>query len=325
MVKLRTLGLSQAYRHNLREGWAWAAEEFRQRGFRLSAFSDPVQLDRVLEKVIQGAYDEGEKCYKVRLAVVAVQRKLRISGALLRSSWAALKGWMMSQPSRPRVPITKYLLEAVVVSGLSKGACEVGFRRRRWVAAALGWWLSFDALLRPMETLRLRRCDLAFPPGEGNGGDPNVVVVVQNPKTRRVWKTQFVLCTDVALIRWLQWWCEQLKPHDLVVGLSRHQWASLLKQVCCLLCIDDIGYTLSSFRSGGATHHFRMFENLGTLQYRGRWSNPNTLQYYLHEAMSAHVTCRMSQLGRTRTEAVREGVKWLNSAPRSPATNLFSW
>lgn len=72
----KDLELSQAYRRNLREGWAWAAEEFRQRGFRLFAFSDPVQLDRVLEKVIQGAYDEGEKCYKVRLAVVAVQRKL---------------------------------------------------------------------------------------------------------------------------------------------------------------------------------------------------------------------------------------------------------
>lgn len=95
--------------------------------------------------------------------------------------------------------------------------------------------------------VKLWRCDLAFPPGEGNSGDPMWWWWFRIRKLGvfgRLNLFHVQMCFDtVASV--------QLKPHDLVVGLSRHQWASLLKQVCCWLCIDDIGYTLSSFRSGG--------------------------------------------------------------------------
>lgn len=142
------------------------------------------------------------------------------------------------------------------------------------------------------------------------------MVVIRNPKTRRAWKTQFVLCTDLALIAWLQWWCDIRKPDDLLLGLSRHVWVSLLKQAVHWLCIEEAGYTLSSFRSGGATHHFRVRENLGTLQYRGRWNSPSTLQYYLHEAMSARVNFR--------TKAIRSRVDWLKGVPRLSAAQFFA-
>ena len=147
-------------------------------------------------KILCSTFEGGEKLHKVTLAVLAVQRKLRVSGALLKSTWAAIKGWKLTRPTRPRVPITRYLLEALVVAGFSRGAGDIGLRRRRWFGAALGWWLAFDALLRPAEVLRLRHCDLAFPNSELHGPDPNLVVVIRNPKTRRVWKTQFVLCTE---------------------------------------------------------------------------------------------------------------------------------
>ena len=209
-------------------------------------------------------------------------------------------------------------------SGFSRGAGDIGLRRRRWFGAALGWWLAFDPLLRPAEVLRLRHCDLAFPNSELHGPDPNLVVVIRNPKTRRVWKTQFVLCTEAPLIDWLRWWCTHLRQDEPLLGLSRHQWSSYLKQAVQWLCIDEAGYTLSSFRSGGATHHFRTHENLGTLQYRGRWNSPSTLQYYLHEAMSAHVTCRISALGEQRAAAVRSGVEWLKKTPRLSAARFFS-
>ena len=44
--------------------------------------------------------------YKVTLAVVAVQRKLCIFGAMLRATWCALRGWETLLASRSRIPDT---------------------------------------------------------------------------------------------------------------------------------------------------------------------------------------------------------------------------
>lgn len=163
MVRLRALGLSSAYRSGLRDGWSWVSRYMQDRGVRLSHISDPIRLDRLLERFVQSAYEDGERLYRVTLAVVAVQRRLRVSGALLKSTWSAVKGWKLMRPSLPRVPITRYLLEALVLAGFARGAHDVGLRRRRWFGAALGWWLAFDALLRPAEVLRLQCRDLPFP------------------------------------------------------------------------------------------------------------------------------------------------------------------
>ena len=132
MVRLRVVGLSAPYRSGLRDGWAWALNRAKEVGFSLTRNSNPVEVDRFLSRVVQEAFDEGERQYKVTLAIVAVQRKLCISGSLLRATWTAMKGWKSLRPSRPRVPVTRWILEAMVLVGLMKGAERRGAARKEW-------------------------------------------------------------------------------------------------------------------------------------------------------------------------------------------------
>ncbi|CAE7224096.1 unnamed protein product [Symbiodinium sp. CCMP2592] len=132
--------------------------------------------------------------------------------------------------------------------------------------------------------------DLTFPDGcaeelEAGG----LVITIRKPKTRRLWQTQFVLVKDLCLIRWLRWWTAGTRHDRILFRVARRQWSRLFAEGLCRLHLGDRGFTLSSLRSGGATWHFRVYENLPKLQYMGRWSRPDTLKYYLHEAMTIKV------------------------------------
>lgn len=323
MVRLRVVGLSAPYRSGLRDGWAWALNRAKEVGFSLTRNSNPVEVDRFLSRVVQEAFDEGERQYKVTLAIVAVQRKLCISGSLLRATWTAMKGWKSLRPSRPRVPVTRWILEAMVLVGLMEGAECRGAARKEWWSAALGWWLAFEGLLRPVEVLRLQRKHLVFPEDALTGPDPNLVVVIEEPKTKRVWNKQFVVCTEPGLIQWLQWWAQQMRPNDFLVCMSRHSWSRRLLAVCNSLKLEDVGYTLSSFRSGGATYQFRQHGNFSVLQFKGRWKSAATVQFYIQGAMAAHATCAAGAEAAERVRFVRAGSQWLERVPGQTAARLL--
>ena len=142
--------------------------------------------------------------------------------------------------------------------------------------------------------LALRVADIVFPQGGGEY-DLGAVVVIRAPKTRSVWRTQFVLVEDMALVAWLKWWCAGKHGKDRVFGVSMVWWGKALRSVCAALGVGHVGYTLGSLRSGGATKHFRRHGNLGYLQYLGRWRSARTLESYLQTSSCGVVTMRMTR------------------------------
>ena len=262
MVRLRSLGLSSTYRRGLRD----AGYSLLNRAHRLGGVLDkhtPIRrVDRWLERAVEVAYEEGEPVQWMVLGVLSLQRAFRIS-------------------------------EALVLTMFASGASSCGYDRRTWWACALATWLSFVCLLRPGETLKLRVDDLTFPDGsslvEGAAG---LVVVVRNPKTKRIWKTQFVLCSENPLIQWLAWWVRGIPRHQWLFPLTRYVWNTRFNSGLDRLALRSCGFTLGSLRTGGATYHFRVRQNLALLQYHGRWASSDTLKYYLHSAMSVHVMRR---------------------------------
>ena len=97
--------------------------------------------------------------------------------------------------------IPNLALESVQACALKRPA-EEGWMRRRWIGCALDWWLGFVCLLRPGEILNLRCQDVSLPEGQGvEIEELGAVVVIRQPKTRRVWKEQFVTCKDPALVK----------------------------------------------------------------------------------------------------------------------------
>ena len=51
--------------------------------------------------------------YRVRLGVLGVQRTLRLSGPLLRGTWAALRGWRTLLPVNSRIPMSVHRASSV--------------------------------------------------------------------------------------------------------------------------------------------------------------------------------------------------------------------
>ncbi|CAE6958585.1 unnamed protein product, partial [Symbiodinium sp. CCMP2592] len=299
---------SSEYRRGLREAGAWLLSMALALGAPLRRSSSPGLVDRWLERCVDHAYRTGEKLYRVRLGVLGVQRILNIAGPLLRSTWSALRGWRALQPVRSRVPISSSLLHAFLVVSLARGNAEVGRARERWWSAMLAAWLSFEGLLRPGELCQLRAGDIDLPLDSLTAADEGLILTIRQPKTRRVYHTQFVLVKEPRLVKWMVWWLDAVPSGRKLFRLGRREWARLLTAGLSALGADQNGYTLGSLRGGGATAHFRAHENLARLQYHGRWARSETLRFYLHEAWAAQGDAQLSASSKERRlqRALRE-------------------
>ena len=323
--RLRNAALSSEYRRGLREAGAWLLSMALYLGAPLKRSSPPGLVDRWLEKCVDHAFATGEKLYRVTLGVLGAQRALNIAGPLLRSTWSAIRGWRALQPVKSRVPISRMLLQALLITSLARGNAESGRTREIWWSSMLACWLCFEGLLRPGELCQLRVADIDLPM-DGWEATENVgmILTVRKPKTRRIYHTQFVLTKNVSLIRWMSWWMQGLDPGRKVFCMGRRLWANLFSQGLSRIGAADKGFTLGSLRGGGATHHFRVHENLGRLQYHGRWSRSETLRFYLHEALAAQVDARLSRESRSLVASVLAHLHVLDQPPPRPLKVLLS-
>ena len=233
-----------------------------------------------------------------------------------------MRGWKSLKKTRPRVPVTWRITQALILTALARGSEESGLAREVWWAAGLAFWLAFECLLRPGEALKLLVQDLIFP--EEGDEEQALVVIIRDPKTKRIWQTQFVLCKDGSLIAWLAWWCSDRKPTSRLFPLSRSSWSNMLVRASHSLGLSGCRFTPASFRSGGATHRFKIQENLPRLQYHGRWRVARTLEHYLHEAFSALIMLTLSADSKKCLEVVLSAVHRLSAPPRKPVVLLLA-
>ena len=322
--RLRRQGLTKEYLQHLQVSSTWLLGLVRELGGKISSSSAARDVDRWLELAVEVAYERGFKMYQVRLGVIGLQRKLRVPGPLLRETWQAIRGWKTLQPTRSRVPISRYALEGLLLTCLLKGKQSFGWLRRTWWATMLSSWLSFYGMLRPGEALRLQVRDLVFPDcialGEPGLG---LVVLIRSPKTRRIWASQSVLVKEAGLVRWLRWWVADLKPRDAVFTLSRRLWSDRMSESAELLHLQSCRFTPSSFRAGGATHYYRAEQNIGKLQFMGRWKSTDSLHHYIQDAMAVLVTSQAPAAGRECLEMAQNFIHYLNHAPILSAQTLL--
>ena len=145
------------------------------------------------------------------------------------------------------------------------------------------------------------------------------VLLISSPKNRaHMGETQFIAIESKAVIRWLEWWIQGRKPHELVFPRYADA-ARCFKNVASELGLGDLKFTLGSLRTGGATAHFRQFRNLAALQYLGRWANPGTLAFYLQETMAEHLTIQIPNTVRDHLAALARYFCLLHKPPTQRA------
>ena len=80
---MATVNYSAGYLAALAAGFAWLSRFMVRCGLGVK-YSDPLEkVDRVLSKVVQLAWENKEKIHLVIHGVLALQKRFRISGALL--------------------------------------------------------------------------------------------------------------------------------------------------------------------------------------------------------------------------------------------------
>ena len=212
---------------------------------------------------------------KTAEAVLAISDRYPVMRQLMGGSWRLLRAWSISEPTDLHPPCPLKLLQAMVVGALAWG----------WPETAAVLLLAFYALLRPIEYLSVTWGDLALPVTHNAG----IVIFVGIPhhKTQRRGPRQTHVRVDHAGV--VQFLTHRAKGPPALMPIwpnSVHTWRRRAKLLCENLTGADKTILPSSFRPGAASYFFEAWnEDIGRLQWRGRWDCKRTLKHYIQELM----------------------------------------
>ena len=237
-------------------------------------FQLPNIVNEILMAYVQFCYDQELPVSRATFTLAGVQFKWPSLRYNLTASWRVLKKWQELMPPVIRTPVPEVVMRAIVATAVALG----------WPSFGLLVWLAFHALLRPGEVCALRRGHLRLTCDCGSD-QVGVVALTTSKTSTRSARIQSVMITDVWLLGLLNAYFGNwpaLSP--LCSGGS----AAFSRRF--LACLDRLGlknrFMPAGLRGGGAVHHFEIYENLGSLQFRGRWEAPRTLLHYLQQGMA---------------------------------------
>ena len=218
--------------------------------------------------------------------------------------------------------MTHYVMQGVLIVSLAFAHQSHGVAKAEWFSTMLGVWLAFVGMLRPGEVDNLKLSDFCFPEAAELSENVGLVVNIRQAKTRRVWANQFILIHDTALVSWLRWWAHDQKPSQRFLQVGRRKWSERLREALHALDLETCHLTLGSLRGGGACHHFRTQQNLGLLQFAGRWRRTETLRHYLQDALAIHTLAQAPASAKDKLAEVHAYNGFLGSPPPRPRRSV---
>jgi hypothetical protein len=308
---------TRAYRGRLKSG-LWELKTFLARSSAPSLRElsrQPRRLDTWLERFVEFRYGSGAALQETVEAILACQRECRVTRQAIPAAWASCWTWRSLQPLKRRNPWPYSFWQSLVVVAMAIGTQAQGNLGRLWIRLSVLWRLAFATLLRPGEVLNLRRRSVKLPRDLLSENMPGVVIIEAPKNSQYFGRQQFVLVDDPSLLAWMSWDFEGMQPDDKLWPSSRQQMVKMLQEALRTLHMEGMNLTLGGLRAGGATYHFQVHRNLGTLQFLGRWRNATSMQHYLQEAVSALICINASEPCRSSVEACLKGFKLLIEPP----------
>ena len=282
-------------------------------------------VDRLCVDFVQWCYDCAFNLSTATHGLLAVQHKLHLKRQL-SEAWESIRTWKTEEPPSTRTPFSPYLLSAILLYCVSTGMRCSGRDRALYFGALVVFRVGFYGLLRPVEIIELTVRQLGFPDSILLGGGSALVVLIFRPKTRRyLGRRQFSMVNDEDTVAWVKWFCNGLGPDDKVFPGSAGELRRILKKAIDFFGLRGLGLTLAGLRTGGATYFFRKDENIGKLQFMGRWRQQVTLQHYLQERMSAHLLANLSFETEMLLRFLAPRLTMTARPPPTPAPVLLPW
>lgn len=189
----------------------------------------------------------------------------------LQISRAVFAGWDKVEPRKSPPPIPEALLSVLVLLLRAAGFSD----------EALGVFLTFHALLRIGEIVRLKWDDILLP---GDCRLPNSSTTPMGGVLIRIAKTgprQFVPLSNQLLLCFLtRAKGQHSRSSNVVTATAKdlrrlYDWA--LEEAGC----QHLGFVFHSLRHGGATSMYLKQVDMATIQATGRWKQTKTCASYV--------------------------------------------
>ena len=252
-------------------------------------------VSRHLQTFGQNLYEQGRSHGDFVHAILAVSDEARDLRRSLQGAWDSAATWHALLPSSNHIPTPSIVACAMIALAMCWG----------WRSMATFVMLSFSGMLRPGETLRLRRRDLLFP-GDLLSERRVLYVIITKPKMRRLAaRREHVRIADSLVLDTLESWLFGAAPATPLFSCKAAELRrghDQLVQFFGIASSDGVGLTPASHRAGGATHAFmESGGNVEHCRWQGRWaSTSRTLEIYIQEVASLTVLPSLSATYRER-------------------------
>ncbi|CAE7761674.1 unnamed protein product, partial [Symbiodinium necroappetens] len=194
----------------------------------------------------------------------------------LAGAWSVLTRWQEEEPSSRGMVVPEVLFRAAISLSLLWG----------WPYFTAALLLGFHGLLRPGEFLGLRRRDLILP-SDLLTTAPLAYVRILHSKTSRLIQRQHAKISDSLSVQFLSSLFENVHYDAPLFGCSpavfRARWNAVFSHLHVPVLGADDGVTPKSLRGSGATWLYQRTEDIEKIQWRGRWQQKRTLEFYLQD------------------------------------------
>ncbi|OLP77818.1 hypothetical protein AK812_SmicGene42084 [Symbiodinium microadriaticum] len=211
----------------------------------------------------------------------------------LAGAWSVLTRWQEEEPSSRGMVVPEVLFRAAISLSLLWG----------WPYFTAALLLGFHGLLRPGEFLGLRRRDLILP-SDLLTTAPLAYVRILHSKTSRLIQRQHAKISDSLSVQFLSSLFENVHYDAPLFGCSpavfRARWNAVFSHLHVPVLEADDGVTPKSLRGSGATWLYQRTEDIEKIQWRGRWQQKRTLEFYLQDVAGQLLMTGLTQSQRAQ-------------------------
>ena len=289
--------ISAPYKKRLKRGWKGFLHFAKRKGYDVKrerpAFDILDQL--TVQYIVRLRRMRGTKS-DARHAILAVCHN-QGSWSHMPASWRALRVWQNRTPVRTRIAMPLAVLNAMTTVAVGLAISLEGWGRVLFWACAVLWQAAFEGIMRPGETVGLIRAEVVFADDllDSSEAEQTILTVDEAKNWKHMGRKQYIILEGERVQAWLKWWCTDMRLDEKLFPGGRRDYVKCFRTVLRKLGLSDIGFVPSSFRSGGATAHFKKYLNGDRTQRAGRWANRKSMEIYLQEAIASLAQVRMSE------------------------------
>lgn len=214
-------------------------------------------------------------------------------------AWQIDRKWQQFEPGSCRPVLSGPVMQAV---------CSISllWQWHRWLGITM---IGFLGMLHPSEMISLIRSDLLLP-ADTLSREQVFYVFIRHPKTVRFARKQHCKVDDPLVLAYVSKVFGHLPPSTpLFPGGThayRNRWNSVLGRLSIPVSQRDHGCTPAVLRGSGATHMFMDSEDLARVQWRGRWSQLKTLEYYIQEVGAQTILAKLPSSAHSKVKILSE-------------------